>query len=72
MTTLTRRQFTVLRDLSYGPSTPARLGVRSDVLWRLVERGWASAGMPHTDRRFDRYSITAAGRAALDAHDLTS
>lgn len=67
----TRRQLSVLGTLDTGPATPAYLGVRSDVLWRMEERGWVTSGSILPDRRHERYTITAAGREVLEAHEAT-
>lgn len=60
---LTRRQATVLRALSGGDSMSARdIGVRSDVLWRLEERGMVGRSVHH------QWRIRLTGKQALDAY----
>ena len=60
---LTRRQAIVLRELSHATDkTPRELGVRSDVLWRLSERGFVGRTAQ------DAYYIKPAGLAALDEY----
>lgn len=59
---LTRRQMTVLGSLEFGNGRTAKwLGVRSDVLWRLEERGLVSRNA------HERWRITDKGRAVLRA-----
>jgi hypothetical protein len=58
---LTRRQRTVLMSLETGSRTARWLGVRSDVLWRLEERGLVSR---NSDME-PRWTITLKGREAL-------
>lgn len=63
---LTRRQRTVLSSLYFGnPKTAQWLGVRSDVLWRLEERGFVGR---NADMQ-PKWHITTAGRDALDHAD---
>ena len=46
----TRRQYTVLQTLWARKMTAKQICVRSDVLWRMEERGWvARRGDPHGD-----------------------
>lgn len=57
---LTRRQRTVLASLETGSRTARWLGVRSDVLWRLEERGLVA----RNGDMEPRWRITDAGRLA--------
>lgn len=67
----TIRQGTVLRTLAgRGSMTAVLIGVRSDVLWRMEERGWVtSSGMIR--RADERWTITATGHEALDRLEAT-
>lgn len=57
---LTPRQTTVLRTLAFADRmTPQRIGVRSDVLWRMEERGLVARNA------HDQWRITPKGRDAL-------
>jgi hypothetical protein len=59
---LTPRQITVLSTLEFGnPQTARNIGVRSDVLWRMEERGLVARNSDMDPR----WSITGGGRAAL-------
>jgi hypothetical protein len=58
---LTRRQWTVLSSLEFGNGRTAKwLGVRSDVLWRLEQRGLVSRNL------HDRWRITDKGQTVLE------
>jgi hypothetical protein len=59
---LTRRQRTTLDTLYFQARTARWMGVRSDVLWRLEERGLVAR---NSDTE-PRWRITPAGREALD------
>lgn len=60
---LTRPQAIVLRALSHGGYRTAReLGVRSDVLWRLEERGLVGRNL------HQQWHIRQAGTEALDRY----
>ena len=59
----TRRQATVLATLEFADRRTARwMGVRSDVLWRMEERGWVARNA------HDEWHIMPRGRDALDRH----
>lgn len=61
----TPKQLFVLKVLdSRGPKTAKYLGTRSDVLWRMQERGWVASGSARA-----KWSITEAGRAVLEANE---
>lgn len=60
---LTKRQRTVIDTLSFGsPRTARWMGVRSDVLWRLEERGLVARNADMEPR----WRITDAGRLAVE------
>lgn len=59
----TPRQATVLGTLECVDHRTARwMGVRSDVLWRMEERGWVSRDL------HEQWYIRPGGRDALDRH----
>jgi hypothetical protein len=61
----TTRQGTVLRTLAMGQKmTAAEIGVRSDVLWRMEERGWVARAMAPTPAQ-EKWHILSAGVAAI-------
>jgi len=63
----TRRQYTVLCTIAQGQKMTAKqICVRSDVLWRMEERGWvARSCYPSGDVWF----IYPAGRAAIERYE---
>jgi hypothetical protein len=66
---LTTRQRTVLQTLrNRNPMTADRIGVRSDVLWRLEERGLV-ARTSSRGRGRESWYILQAGRDALEQPD---
>jgi hypothetical protein len=61
--TLTIRQYTVLQTLGCGRKmTASEVGVRSDVLWRLEERGLVARNL------HEKWHIQPAGQAAVDEY----
>jgi hypothetical protein len=67
--TLTRRQYTVLKTLySRGKMTADDIGVRSDVLWRLEERGLVARDSS-LGRGREKWFIHQAGRVVVDDHE---
>ncbi len=60
----TRRQYTVLQTLEFGRKMTAKqIGVRSDVLWRMEERGWVARDA------LDVWHILLAGRQAIARYE---
>jgi len=60
---LTKRQRTVMWSLCFGAHTARHLGVRSDVLWRLEERGMVAR---NSDME-PRWTLLQKGRDAIEA-----
>jgi hypothetical protein len=64
----TRRQYTVLQTLASGwKMTAKQICVRSDVLWRMEERGWVARTYAST--LTDKWFIRPAGKAAIERYE---
>ena len=63
----TRRQYTVLCTIAQGQKMTAKqICVRSDVLWRMEERGWVARSCQPGG---DVWYIYPAGRAAIERYE---